>query len=350
MINLLIVDDSAVARTFLNYIFSRDPEIRVVGIARSGLEALELVKRNKPDVISMDIHMPVMDGFETTRKIMETVPTPIVLVSGSMSITEVTIAYQSLEAGALACVARPVGMEHPDFESNAKELIQTIKLMSEVKLVRRWAKKEGQTETPAEPVAKKKEFVVPANHISLLAIGASTGGPSVILEILSEISKDIPFPILITQHMSAGFEQGFADWLAHSSGFTVSIATNEEHPVKGHVYLAPTNYNMGVNTKGHITLTKAKTSQAICPSVNHLFQSVSKVYGSSAIAIILSGMGNDGTCGMKMLYDKGAVTIAQDEKSCVVFGMPKEAINAHAVKYVLTPKEISEFINTIIQR
>ncbi len=348
MINLLIVDDSAVARTFLNYIFSLDPDIRVVGIARSGIEALELVKRNKPNVISMDIHMPVMDGFETTRKIMETFPTPIVLVSQSMNITEVSIAYKSIEAGALACVARPVSIDHPDFEKGAKELIQTIKLMSEVKLVRRWAKKEGPTETHTEAVAKKNDFVIPANHVSLLAIGASTGGPSVILEILSGISKNIPFPVLITQHMSPGFEQGFADWLSHSSGLPVSIAMHEERPVKGHVYLAPTNFNMGVNAKGQITLSKAKANQHICPSIDFLFQSVSRVYGGSAVAIILSGMGSDGACGMKLLYDKGAVTIAQDEKSCVVYGMPKEAINAQAVKYVLPPTEISEFINSII--
>ena len=138
MIKLLIVDDSPVAQIFLNYIYSKEPDIQVIGIAKDGKEAIELTESNKPDVISMDIHMPGLNGFETTRKIMETNPTPIVIVSGISNVKDISIAFQSIEAGALATVARPQHLGHPEFDKNSKELIQTIKLMSEIKVVRRW--------------------------------------------------------------------------------------------------------------------------------------------------------------------------------------------------------------------
>ncbi len=191
MIRVLVVEDSPVVQEFLTYILDSDPDIRVVGVAPNGMEALDCVEMLRPDVITMDIHMPIMDGFEVTRRIMETVPTPIVIVSGSTGATELASTFRALEAGALAVISRPPGLNHTAFDEGSKELILTVKLMSEIKVVRRFArKKPAQTAAPAVPAREPGT----ASGIRIIAIGASTGGPPVLKEILSGLSKNSPSP------------------------------------------------------------------------------------------------------------------------------------------------------------
>ncbi|NVO02220.1 MAG: chemotaxis-specific protein-glutamate methyltransferase CheB [Bacteroidetes bacterium] len=349
MINLLIVDDSPVAQTFLNYIFSKETDIRVVGIAKNGIEAIELARDNKPNVISMDMNMPGMSGFETTRKIMETNPTPIVIVSGSNNIKEVSVAYEALNAGALAAISKPKNICHEDFEKESKELIRTIRMMSEIKTVKRWPSKIIKVEKIKEEKIPAKENIQTSGQIKIIAIGASTGGPSIIQEILSQIKKSINIPILITQHMSPGFEQGFADWLSKATGLTVRIAENGDLLTNGVVYLAPTNSHMGVNNKGRLFLTKPIAGEYICPSVSFMFKNIAEGFGNAAIGILLTGMGSDGGKELKLMRDKGAITIAQDEESCVVFGMPKEAICIGGAAFICNPKEMVKKINALIK-
>ncbi len=337
LIKVLVVEDSPVVREFLVYLLGRDPDIRVVGTANNGEEALEAVKRYRPDVITMDIHMPKMDGLEATRRIMETEPVPIVIVSGSVDSHENTKTFRAMEAGALAVLRRPAGIGHPDYENNARELIQTVKLMSEVKVVRRWQKTRRE---PALPSATKP-LVEKVAKVKVIALGASTGGPPVLQTILAKLPRDFPLPILIVQHMASGFTASFVEWLAQSSGLPVHVATHGEPMLPGHVYVAPDECQMKVVHGGKIVLTQDVPENGLRPSVSYLFRSLATVYGSDVVAGLLTGMGRDGAEELKRLRDKGAITIAQDNESSVVHGMPGEAIKLDAATYILAPDKIS---------
>jgi len=259
MIKVLVVEDSPVARDLLVHILSSDPDIRVIGIAGNGEEAIEAARRNRPDLITMDVHMPKMDGFEATRIIMETNPVPIVIVTGSTSMIEMETSFQALEAGALTVIQKPEGIGHPAYEVRAKELISTVKLMSEIKVVRRWARlRRKETGAYISPAAQ----ITPVD-IRVVAIGASTGGPPVIQQILSGLSKEYPAPVLIVQHMAAGFIQGFAEWLGQTSGLSVHVALDGSRILSGHVYIAPENVQMKVGTNGRLSCSDSRPENGL---------------------------------------------------------------------------------------
>ena len=345
-IKVLIVEDSPVAREFLTYILTSDPAIQVVGTARNGLEALEAVKEKRPDVITMDIHMPMMDGFEATRQIMQTMPTPIVIVSGSTGSTEVASTFQAMEAGALAVVLRTPGMNHEAFEAGSRELIQTVKLMSEIKVVRRIPRTmKARVPAPA-PVA---QVLKAAMGIQLVAIGASTGGPPVLQKILSGLPRDLPVPILIVQHIASGFIKGFEEWLASSTNFSVRIARHGECPLPGNAYLAPDGLHMGVESGPRIALSDHAPENGLRPSVAYLFRTVAQMFGPRSIGVLLTGMGRDGAEELKAMKERGAITIAQDEESSVVHGMPGEAIRLGAATYVLPPDGIAAILSDLLK-
>lgn len=347
MIKVLIVEDSPVAREFLTYILSSDPALQVVGIARNGAEALEAVKQFRPDVITMDIHMPIMDGFEATRRIMETMPTPIVIVSGSTGITEVASTFRAMEAGALAVVRRPPGMNHDAFEEGTQELIRTVKLMSEIKVVRRISRiaKNGIPTPPSAPQIAKTD-----SRIRAIAIGASTGGPPVLLKILSALPGDLPVPILIVQHIALGFGLEFTEWLSGASRFPVHIATHGKALLPGHAYVPPDNLHMGLTNDLHITLSNNPPENGLRPSVAYLFRSVAQALGPAAVGVLLTGMGKDGADELKLMKDSGAITIAQDFESSVVHGMPGEAIKIGAATHILPPEGIVTMLAALIKK
>jgi two-component system, chemotaxis family, protein-glutamate methylesterase/glutaminase len=335
-IRVLVVEDSPVVRELLVYILGRDPEIQVSGTAVNGEEAIEAVIRTKPDIIIMDIHMPRMNGLDATRKIMETVPTPIVIVSGSSSRKEVAATFQALEAGALAIVEKPSGIDLPDGEDAANKLVQTVKLMAEVKVVRRWPRKETVPATSRKPLAAQ---------IKIVAIGASAGGPLVLQTILRGLPKNFPVPIAIVQHMASGFTEGFIEWLGQSSGFPAHVAAHGEQLLAGHAYVAPDGFHMKVEAGNRIALSRDGPENGHRPSVSYLFRSVATVFGSGAVGVLLSGMGKDGAKELLLMKEKGAITIAQDRESAVVPGMPGEAIDLGAAMYVLTPDKIVEVLD-----
>lgn len=334
MIKVLVVEDSPVVREFLVHILNTDPDIRVVGTAHNGAEAQEAIMRLQPDVVTMDIHMPKLNGLDATRLIMETCPTPIVVVSGSSDPAVVATTFDAMEAGALAVLRRPAGIGHPDHEATALELVQTVKLMSEVKVVRRWARSRT-----APPRMERK-----AGHCRVVAIGASTGGPPVLQTILSQLPADFPMAILVVQHMTAGFIQGFVEWLGHTSRLPVHVAHHGEEIRAGHVYVAADESHMKVGRNGKIMLTQEPPENGLRPSVSCLFRSVAEVYGGDAVAGLLTGMGRDGADQLKLLRDKGATTFAQDKASSVVHGMPGEAIKLDAVTLVLPSNKIAEVL------
>jgi two-component system chemotaxis response regulator CheB len=352
MIRVLVVDDSATTREYLAYLLSQDHAIEVVGTARDGLEAVDQAQRLKPDVIVMDVHMPRMNGYQATRQIMERVPTPIVMVSASSSRYEATAAFEALKAGAVTVVEKPGGLDDPAQAESARRLVETVKLMAEVKVVRRWPRSRDQGAGlggQQELAVPRSTTPIPRPHskIRVIAIGASTGGPQVISEILGDLPDHLGVPVLVVQHITPGFTTGLADWLGQVTRLTVKVAEAGEATQPGTVYLAPNGFQMGIATEGRIRLTKELAEDTFCPSASHLFQSVAEAYGRSAVGILLTGMGRDGATGLQRLREAGGVTIAQDKESSVIFGMPGEAIRLGAAMYVLSPEQIAGTIRSI---
>jgi two-component system chemotaxis response regulator CheB len=346
MIKVLVVEDLPVAREFLVHILGADPAIEVIGTTNDGEQALEAVARKRPDVITMDIHMPKMDGLEATRRIMETNPTPIVIVSGSVDPLDVATTFRALEAGALAILRRPAGIGHPGHEAAASELVQTVKLMSEVKVIKRWPKAARPAEVPRSAQANRAPVEA---KVKVVAIGASTGGPPALQTILAGLPEDFPVPVLVVQHMAAGFTLGFVQWLAQTSSLPVHLAAHDEPIRPGHVYVAPDEFQMRVERNGRIALKKDPPENGLRPSVSYLLRSVAEVYGRDAVAGLLTGMGRDGAEELKLLKEEGAVTFAQDKDSSVVHGMPRAAITLDAATLVLPLEKIAPALAGLVK-
>jgi len=342
-IRALVADDSKVARQLLVHILESDERIRVVGSVEDGQSALEFVQEQKPDVVIMDIHMPRLDGFEATRQIMETQPVPIVICSATLDPRQVATTFRVLEAGAVACVEKPVAQGHADYESLAANLIQTVRLMSEVKVIRRWPR--SRTANNLEPAPRP-----PTQGIQAIGIGASTGGPPVLQTILGALPKDFPVPVFIVQHIAKGFLPGLAEWLNQTTGWKVQIAAYGETPQAGHAYLAPDDFHLGVSATGRILLSHEEPVGGLRPAVGYLFRTLAQNLGSQAVGVLLTGMGRDGAEELKLMRNAGADTIAQDRESSVVHGMPGEAIALGAATFILPPERIADTLVTLIKR
>ena len=347
-IQVLVVDDSKVAHMLLTSILESDPKIRVIGAVNNGQAALDFVARHTPDVILMDIHMPVMDGFEATRRIMETHPVPIVVCSATTDPKDVATTFRMMEAGAVACVGKPVGREHPDFEQMAATIRQTVRLMSEVKVVRRWTR--GRLASVPPPVAHSVQMHDVSPEVKVIGVGASTGGPQVLQEILAALPKAFPVPILIVQHIAQGFLPGLAEWMNQTTSLQIQIAAYGVCPMPGHVYLAPDDFHMGITASGRILLTKEEPQNHLRPAVSYLFRSLARVCGPAAVGVLLTGMGKDGAVELKLMKDAGAVTIAQDRESSVVHGMPGEAILLGGATHVWPADKIAERLVGLVAR
>jgi two-component system chemotaxis response regulator CheB len=341
MIRILVADDSATVRQYLAYLLGEDPDLVVVGTAGDGVEAVEQAAQLKPDVIVMDVHMPRMGGFEATRQIMARVPTPIVMVSTAARQEEVAMTFDALNAGAVAVLEKPRGIDHAEHDETARQLLGTVKLMAQVKVVRRWPRRPWPTAAPSP--------AEPSRKIRVIAIGASTGGPQVLAEILAGQGRDLSVPILIVQHIAAGFTAGLAEWLARGTRLAVKLPQPPgELAQPGTAYLAPDGVQMAIRQDGRIHLTEDRGEDGFRPSASYLFESVAESYGRSALGILLTGMGRDGATGLKKLRDAGGTTVAQDRDSSVIFGMPAEAIKLGAAQHVLSPAEIAEMIRALV--
>jgi two-component system, chemotaxis family, protein-glutamate methylesterase/glutaminase len=347
-INVLVVDDSQVARMLLVHLLESDPQIRVIGAVGDGQSALDFVNERKPDVVLMDIHMPGMDGFEATRRIMETQPVPIIICSATTNSREVTITFRLMEVGAIACVEKPVAREHAEYEQLVANLLQTVKLMSEVKVVRRWARSRF---APVPAASGRSAELKPAGaEIRAIGIGASTGGPSVLQSVLAALPKNFPVPVLIVQHIARGFLPGLADWLNQTTGLQVHIASYGTNPLPAHVYLAPDDFHMALSAGGRILLTREEPENGLRPSVAYLFRSLAEVCGPNALGVLLSGMGRDGAAELKLMKDRGAITIAQDRDSSIVHGMPGVAIALGGATHVLHADRIADALVTLVNK
>ncbi len=343
-IRVLLVDDSAIALAVLQKMLSTSPDIQVVGTAINGKEALSLIPTLQPQVICADYHMPVMDGLELTKQVMERYPRPILVVSSTISGADSYKAFPLLEAGAVDVFPKPTGALSADGEA-AQQLVSKIRILSGVVVFPRRPKPalEALSALAASrrqtPVVSSTEPVTAASRV--VAIVSSTGGPTVLQEILTALPGNYPLPVLCVQHISPGFLEGLMGWLNNLCEVEVRTAIHRETPEPGVVYFSGEDTHLEVDRRGKLAVTHDPPVDGHRPSATLLLNSVAQYYGSSAIGIILSGMGSDGAIGLHALSRSGGFTIAQDEASCVVFGMPKVAIELGAVRHVLTPAEIA---------
>ena len=342
MLRVLIVEDSDVVSFLLTTIFENETDLKVVGRAKNGLEAVRLNHELKPDVVTMDIRMPVMDGFEATRMIMSSDPVPIVVISSSVDDEELKITFRAIEEGALAVIEKPVGFSNASFESNRLEMLDTVRAMAEVKVIRHRFVKKNVINIFETAISKEKKTY------EVIAIGSSTGGPQALHALLASLPIGFPLPIVIAQHMSNGFISGLASWLNSNSLLTVIVAQDQQLLKPGTVYIAPDDYHLLVARNHNGLLTKLSHDQAplngFRPSATPLFNSVAQTCNNQGIGVLLTGMGVDGASGLLTMRQAGSHTLAQDEASSVVYGMPRAAVALGAVDQIVSLNNIAAYL------
>ncbi|QHI69698.1 chemotaxis-specific protein-glutamate methyltransferase CheB [Tichowtungia aerotolerans] len=357
MIRILVVDDSETVRKLMTYELDRQEGMTVVGIASNGMDAVRKAAKLKPDVITMDVKMPIMDGLEATREIMCTQACPVVIVSQYWDQDNKQKVFEALAAGAIAVVNKPAGPGHPEYETSLSHLFKQIRMMSEVKVVTRRRSKPDPEKVPATvlkksgvscPPACRPDCPVSKRNGKLVVIGASTGGPVVLRQIFERLPAPYPLPILVVQHIAHGFLTGLVDWLGTATGHHILIAEQGMIPEPGKIYFAPDDRHMGLDPDGRIVLSKDPKEYSLRPAVSYLFRTAARHVGNRTIGILLTGMGSDGAAELKILKDTGAATVIQNQESCVVFGMPGEAFKLNAARHALPPEEISEFLSLAI--
>lgn len=343
-IRVVVAEDSAICRKALVSLLEKSPGIQIIGTANNGAEAVRLVKRLKPDLVTMDINMPVMDGYEATRQIMAESPCPIVMISSNFDGVHT---FDALKAGALTVLKKPAAGDSPEMQA---ALVSQVRLMADVKVLRHWSsdrQKNGRQTSVLKP-SNSEPFIPKGTKFRLVAIAASTGGPGALATILRPLPANFPVPIVVVQHISEGFAQPFATWLDRQIPLSVRVGAEGDEPKAGAVLIAPDYCHMGINKKGQIVLKEKQPKETICPSANYLFQSVADAYGATAVGVVLTGMGDDGADGLRAMYDKGAQTIAQNKESCVVFGMPAVAIERGAIKQVQPLDQIATALARLV--
>ncbi|KTD11982.1 chemotaxis response regulator protein-glutamate methylesterase CheB [Legionella gratiana] len=345
MIKILIVDDSPTEIALIQNIIESAKDMEVIGVAKNGKEAIELAERLKPNLITMDIHMPVMDGLEATRIIMAHHPVPIVVISSMINDESVHATFHILDAGALTALEKPVSVFSPSFEDSKNRIIDILRSLADIRVIKKPLKKYL-------PHKHKKEKTLYTGEpiYEIIAIGASIGGPRALKTILSQLQADFPIPIVIVQHMSSGFIRGFAQWLAENVDLTVKNAENYEVLKAGTVYIAPEQKHMEIDRAQKNLMCKlvdAPPVSGFCPSITRLFQSIAKVSGEKAIGMLLTGMSDDGATGLLELKLANGRTLIQDKESSVVFGMSAVAQSLDAVEKVIELEHIAGYLTKI---
>jgi two-component system, chemotaxis family, protein-glutamate methylesterase/glutaminase len=330
---VLVVDDSPIQRQLLIALLATDPELEVVGWATDGAEAIRTAARVRPNVLTMDLRMPGMDGLEAARRIMRESPVPIVMVTANGAAQDRALVDEALAAGILAVVAKPnVG---GDDRRAAAALLRTIKSMASIRVVRRAA--------PGQPTRSTN----PAPRV--VAIAASTGGPQVLQQILPALPADFPVPVLVVQHIASGFETGLVELLRPPCALPIELAVAGQPAKAPGIYVAPTGRHLGIRG-GLLALTDEPPIGGHRPSATILFRSVAREYGRATVGVLLTGMGNDGAAGLADLKGRGGLTIAQDQASSTVFGMPAAAIDLGVVDQILSPTQIAPLLIELVCR
>jgi len=350
MIRVLIADDSALVRELLKDMIADEPDLELIGEARDGQEAVEKVQALNPDIVTMDVLMPVMDGLEAVEQIMAYHPVPILVFSSAVSNREMNIAFVAISRGALDVMEKPAEAGTARYEEIRKDFVSKLRLLSRIPVIshlrgRHKRPKEAAplppTPLPARaPAPQPTAAVLGAPRRKVVAIGASTGGPKALVQIFRELPGDLPVPILLVQHIAPSFAEGLVEWLNRESKLQVKLAAEGQQLQPGNAYIAPTGRHLLVNAE-RLRLSDAEPVNSCRPSVDVLFRSVAESFGERALAVLLTGMGRDGADGMKLIHDRKGRTLVQDEGSSVIFGMPRAAIELKVVDEVLSLAEMA---------
>jgi two-component system chemotaxis response regulator CheB len=338
IIRVLVAEDSPTTRAMFADLFRNADGFALAGEAQNGAEAIEQAIALSPDLIVMDVHMPIVDGLDATKEIMREAPTPILMVSASSNLADVSLGLSATQAGALMLLEKPT----PD-RDELKSFLGMAKAMAAVKVVRRWS--APSTLTPRSTAVISR---VPRTA-RLVAIGTSTGGPAALHRILIDLPRDFPAPILVVQHMARGFIDGLARWLSANVAVKVVVASNGEPLAPGTVYLGPDNRHLGVSSDGRITLSNEAAHNGFRPSIDYLFDSCARAYGPSLVAVMLTGMGQDGVEGLETVKARGGRVVAQDEDSSVVYGMAQVAVDRGLVNESLPLDFIGRRLKDLVE-
>ncbi len=338
-IRVLIAEDSPTVAELLARVIQQDPNLLLIGVARDGAEAVQLAFSTRPDIITMDVEMPVLDGLEATRQILERKAIPIVVVSAMADSPDKVFAI--MQAGALMVVPKPIGGTVRDLAYLGNQVTTTLKMLARPDET---SPTIGQVLAPSRPLKD-----VPHESNALLAVGTSAGGPAALTRFFGDLPAGFPSPILCVQHMPNGFIGGLASWLDARSALKVKVAEHAEHVRPGYVYLAPDDQHMSVVTGGIIRLHRTPPVDGHRPSVTRLFESVAQTYGTDAIGVLLTGMGRDGATGLLQIKQAGGITLAEDESTCAVYGMPKAAVELGAVKQVVPLDKMAQAVVKVLQ-
>lgn len=353
-IRVVIADDTATSRELLRAILEDAGDLEVIGQARDGDEALALCRSLAPDLVVMDIRMPGVDGYEATRRIMHEVPTPIVIVSAAVAPQELESSLEASRAGALAVLPKPVAPSHERFDEESRRLVRTVRTMARVKVVKRWPRRDttGQRAAPGltapvVAVSRIREPRIRPDHAAI-AIATSTGGPAALHRLLSLLPEGFPAPILVVQHIAEGFVEGLTRWLDRATPLHVTVARDGERAVAGHVYVAPNGSHLTLTPARQLRLVDGAPLQGFRPSATNLFESLGTCCGSSAIAVVLTGMGDDGVRGLPAVRSAGGWVVAQNEATSVVYGMPAATVAAGLADEVLGLDAIAARLGALV--
>lgn len=349
MIKILIADDSKTETLLLKSIFESAPDLKVIGCAKNGKEAIELAALLKPDIITVDIEMPIINGLEAIKTIMMHNPIPIVVISSRLNDVELNATYNAFEVGALSVLEKPTNVNSPEFDKLKNKIITTIRSMAEIKVIKRrfFLKKKSSK------IFKSIPYPDVNRPYELIAIGASTGGPQAIKMILKKLPNNFPVPIVIVQHMTNGYIEGFTNWLNNNIDLSTKNVSDYEHLKPGMVYFAPDNYHLIITRVNNNLVARLTDSPAVSgfkPSITVLIESVARVCKKNAIGLLLTGMGNDGADGLLALKKANGHTIIQDQKSSVVFGMPGVAQSLGAVDKVVDLEDMADYLMAITKK
>jgi len=335
MIRVLIAEDSPLMASVMRELLGKDPEIKVVGWAKNGEDAIRLRDALEPDVITMDLNMPVLSGLQAIQTISSTRPIPILVVSQMTESEDSEIAFEALRNGAIDVMGKPSGYGREALKTK-EALISRIKAVAHVRPIRLMARLSPSAPRSKTAKGERKDAVV--------VIGASTGGPPALAIVLKSLPRDFATPIVVVQHIAPGFITGLAQWLKRESPFSVKVATGGEPLVSGTIYLAPDNTHLELGEGPKVLLNDSLPVRGHRPSVDRLMESAARLYKRRAVGVLLTGMGSDGAEGLKKIREAGGKTIVQDEATSLVFGMPREATLRGAAEVISPVERIAEEI------
>jgi two-component system chemotaxis response regulator CheB len=346
MLRILIAEDSPVIQRTLRAILEGEPDLEIVGVASNGFEALRLCRELRPDLVTMDIFMPEMDGLEATRRIMEECPTRIVIVSAMVGERDVSSSFEAMRAGAIDVIEKPHGVLAGNYSEVKLSLVRVLRKVAAARPAAQMSWIAGSDGGPARPIAGARRAgaarrLPEAFAPGVVCIGGSTGAPTVIVEVLSKLPASYPFPIVVAQHIARGFAAGFASWLDASVALEVRIAGDGDAPRPGMALVAPDTGNMVFRAPGRYALLPSTDPRDHVPSIDVLFRSAASAYEGRVLGVLLSGMGRDGADGLAAIYAAGGVTLAQSEATSVVYGMGKVAHEAGCVMETVSPQRLA---------